>query len=237
MDSLKKSKINLHIILPAFNEDKVIGQVLDKLKPIVLGLEDINAEIVVIDDGSQDKTFEIASRRGVVVLRHVINRGLGGALRTGLEYAKRNEADIVVTMDSDGQHSASDIGPMIEPIINGKADIVIGSRLLKENLDIPFLRKIIIKGSNIVTWLFFGIYTTDSQSGFRAFSKKAVNKLKLKTQRMEVSSELFEQIKKHGLKFREVPINVKYTDYSKAKGQSNLNAVKILIKLVLRTAR
>lgn len=231
------SMVNLFIILPSFNEGKVIGKVLDDLKKVVNESKKVDSHIIVVDDGSFDKTGEIAKNRGVVVLRHVLNRGLGGALRTGIAYARQNRADIVVTMDSDGQHNAKNIKKLIEPIIKKEADVVIGSRLLKKNPDIPLLRRIVIMGSNFITWLFFGIYTTDSQSGFRAFSKKAVGKMRLKTQRMEVSSELFEQIKRHGFKFAEVPIDVKYTRYSRSKGQSNLNAVKILLKLILRKAR
>ena len=233
----------LFIILPAFNEVKVIGRVLDDLKKELKHLKqlkqfkELEPVIIVVDDASSDKTGKIARKKGMVVLRHVINRGLGGALATGLEYARINNADIAVTMDSDGQHDPQDLHKIIKPIVEKKAEVVIGSRFLERSNSIPWDRKPVLWASNIITFLFFGIYTTDSQSGFRAFSKRAIKKIKLKTQRMEVSSELFDQIKKNNLRLMEVPIKVIYTPYSREKGQSNLNALKILVKLILRLAR
>jgi len=227
----------LFVILPAFNEEKVIGQVLTHLKDFLKGLKNLNSRIVVVDDASTDKTGRIVRKEGVIVLSHLINRGLGGALRTGLEYARIKGADIAVTMDGDGQHDPSDIKKLIQPILKGKAKVVIGSRLLKGVKQIPWDRRLILWLSNWVTYLFFGVYTTDSQSGFRAFSRRAIEKIKLRTQRMEVSSEFFGQIRKNNLKFTEVPIRVIYTPYSRQKGQSNLNALKILIKLILRLGR
>jgi len=227
----------LFVILPAFNEEKVIGQVLTHLKDFLNGLKNLNSRIVVVDDASTDKTGRIVRKEGVIVLSHLINRGLGGALRTGLEYARIKGADIAVTMDGDGQHDPSDIKKLIQPILKGKAKVVIGSRLLKGVKQIPWDRRLILWLSNWVTYLFFGVYTTDSQSGFRAFSRRAIEKIKLRTQRMEVSSEFFGQIRKNNLKFTEVPIRVIYTPYSRQKGQSNLNALKILIKLILRLGR
>ena len=233
----------LFIILPAFNEEKVIAKVLDDLKKQLKHLEQLKQfkqlepVMIVVDDASFDKTGKIAKDKGAIVLRHIINRGLGGALATGLEYARINQADIAVTMDSDGQHDPQDLHKIIKPILEKKAEVVIGSRFLEKSNSIPWDRKPILWVSNIITFLFFRIYTTDSQSGFRAFSKKAIEKIRLKTQRMEVSSELFDQIKKNNLKLIEVPVKVVYTSYSRAKGQSNLNTIKVMIKLILRLAR
>ena len=245
--------------MPAFNEAPVIGKVLDDLKKEIkkparqpafaehllagnalhsnAGGEKINAQIVVIDDGSSDKTGEIVQNKRTKVLRHVLNRGLGGALGTGLVYAKRKSFDIAVTLDSDGQHDPKDIKKVIKPIIDKKADVVIGTRWKSNKSQIPWDRKIITICSNILTFFLFGIPTTDSQSGFRAFSKKALEKITIKTQGMEVSSELFGEIERNKLRLVEVPIRVIYTSYSRRKGQSNLNSIQILLKLILRIFR
>jgi glycosyltransferase involved in cell wall biosynthesis len=225
--------MKLFIILPAFNEAPVIGQVLAGVKKELKKIN-LKSEIVVIDDASWDKTAKVAKEKGATVLTHFINRGLGGALATGMEYARKNKAEIVLTMDSDGQHDPEDLKKVIKPILSQKADIVIGVREIKK---MPFDRKIITLVSSLITYLFFGIYCSDTQSGFRVFNQKALKKIQIKTQRMEVSSEFFGEIKKNKLKFVEVPVRVIYTPYSRAKGQSNLNAFKILLKLILRLAR
>ena len=230
--------LKLFVILPAFNEEKVIGEVLDDLKKVLKNLKEFDREfdskIVVVDDASGDKTKDIARQKGVKVLCHVINRGLGGALGTGLAYARRQGADIIITMDSDGQHSPKDLRKMIKSIIKGESDVVIGTRELQK---MPWDRRLMTLFSSLITFLFFGIYSHDTQSGFRAFNKKALNKIRIKTQRMEVSSEFFHEIKKHQLKFSEVPVKVIYTSYSRSKGQKNLNSFEILLKLILRIFR
>jgi len=220
------------IILPAYNEAPVIEQVLDSLKK-----QKLKAKIVVIDDGSTDETAKIARKKEVGVLRHVLNRGLGGALGTGLAFAKKAGADIAVTLDSDGQHDPADIKRVVKPILDGKADVVIGTRWKSNHGEIPFDRKVITIASNILTFFLFGILTSDSQSGFRAFSKKAIDTIIIRTQGMEVSSEFFGEIKKNKLRLAEVPIKVIYTPYSRKKGQTNLNSIQILLKLILRLFR
>lgn len=226
----------LFVVLPAFNEAKVVGEVLGKVKKDLKEIKNFQSYLVVVDDGSYDETAEQARKAGAIVLRHLLNRGLGGALGTGLVYAQKNEADILVTMDSDGQHDSRDIMKALKPILLDKADVVIGSRLLGQK-GMPWDRQVIARAGSIVTFLLFGILTSDSQSGFRVFNKKAIEHMEIKTQGMEVSSELFGEIEKHYLRFMEVPIRVIYTDYSRRKGQSNLNALQILLKLLLRLFR
>lgn len=230
------TKPKLLIILPAYNEDKIIGKVIDDIKKEIKNIKNIQIKILVINDGSQDKTIQISKRKKVRVLSHFLNRGLGGALATGLEYARLNNFDIALTFDSDGQHHPKDIKKTIKPILNAKADVVIGSRMLGQS-GMPLDRKIINHISNLFTFILFGVWTTDSQSGFRVFNKKALAFIKPKTQGMEVSSEFFSEIKKHKLKFQEVPINVIYTKYSRKKGQNNLNSVKISARLIFRLFR
>lgn len=219
------------IIVPAFNEAPVIFATLTNLQRTVSGFD-----IIVVDDGSTDATAHQARRAKVKVLHHALNRGLGGALGTGLEFAKRRNYDLAVTFDADGQHDPRDILTAIRPILTGSADVVIGSRT-RGHGHMPLDRQLLNWLGNVLTWLMFGIWTSDSQSGFRAFSKPAIQTIEVKTEGMEVSSEFFAEVKRHKLKVTEVPIKVIYTDYSRAKGQSNLNAVNVLVKLLLRLVR
>jgi glycosyltransferase involved in cell wall biosynthesis len=227
--------MKLTLIVPAYNEAPVIGVVLRQLKVELRKLGKF--QIVVVDDGSTDGTGAVAGKEGVKVITHPLNRGLGGALGTGFAYAKLKGSDILVTFDADGQHDPSDIVRMIAPLVGKRADVVIGSRTLRGWRQLPLDRRIILLGGNLLTRLLFGVKTSDSQSGFRAFSRKAISKLSLKTQGMEVSSEFFSEIKAKRLKFVEVPVKVIYSDYSRRKGQSNLNAMSILIRLILRLGR
>jgi len=228
--------MKLILILPALNEAKVIARVLRQIKLVAAKLP-VSTEICVINDGSGDQTAAISKKAGVTVLTHVINRGLGASLSTGLEYAKRVKADFAITMDSDGQHDPADLITVLTPLLNKQADVVIGSRLLKPTGHMPWLRKINNQAFNLLTRLLFGVVTTDSLSGFRGFSKEAIQSIKLKTERMEVSNEFFTEIKRHHLKFAEVPIRVIYTDYSLTKGVKPGNVFAILFRLLLRLVR
>lgn len=221
----KDSKVCL--VVPAYNEEKTIGRVIDGL--LSRGYDNI----IVVDDGSQDKTAQIAEKKQVCLLRHVVNRGLGGALGTGIEAAINSGADIIVTFDADGQHEADDIKKVMLPIINRKADVVIGSRMIDPD-GMPLIRRIGNRIINIITYVLFGTYVTDSQSGLRAFSRDAAKKLNIKTNRMDVSSEIIKEIGRNKLVFEEVPIKAIYTDYSMRKGQSHINGIRIVLDLCVR---
>jgi glycosyltransferase involved in cell wall biosynthesis len=225
---------SLFLIIPAFNEAKVIGVTLAALPPHVEGIDRL--VVVVVDDGSTDDTAAIVRRCGdgrVVLLQHRINRGLGGALATGLEYAKRQGADLAVTYDADGQHAPGDIEKVVQPLLQKQAEVVIGSRLLTRK-GMPWYRIVGNFGLNIITFFFFGLWTTDSQSGLRGFCRRAIELIEVRNDRMEVSSEFIREIRRKKLQFCEVPIQAIYTDYSLAKGQRNWNAFNIIIRLLLQ---
>jgi glycosyltransferase involved in cell wall biosynthesis len=225
---------SLHVVIPAYNEAQVIGATLAALPARIEGVDQVT--VVVVDDGSSDNTAEIVRACGderVVLLRHALNRGLGGALGTGLEYARRNGADFAITYDADGQHAPGDIPKVIAPLVAGKAEAVIGSRLLTLK-GMPWYRVVGNFGLNIITFFLFGIWTTDSQSGLRAFSRAALEKIEVRNDRMEVSSEFIREIRRKKLKFTEVPIQAIYTDYSLTKGQRNWNAFNIIFRLFLQ---
>ena len=211
-------------IIPAFNEEKTLGAVILNLKKHV-------SQIIVVDDGSTDKTGPIAREKNAKVYRHLINRGLGGALKTGIEAALQNKADIIITLDADGQHDPNEIPKLIKPIIERKADAVIGSRFLTRQ-PMPLFRRMGNNFLNLVTFFLFGVRTSDSQSGMRAFSKKAAQSLEINSNGMEVSSEILKEIKVKKLKMKEVPIKSIYTDYSLSKGQGFIPGIKTLIKIL-----
>lgn len=226
----KSEKDRIFVVIPAYNEEKSIGKVIDGLK------KEGYKNIVVVDDGSKDRTYDIACSKDAYVYKHVLNRGLGGALGTGIAAALQLNADVIVTFDADGQHLPQDVIRIARPILSGEAEAVVGSRLLDPKLvkEMPLVRRVGNKGFNFITFLLFGVKTTDSQSGLRGFSKRAAHCIKIRTNRMEVSSELIKEIGMHRLKYMEVPIKPVYTDYSMKKGQTNLNAINIIIKLFFR---
>jgi len=150
--------------------------------------------------------------------------------------AKRHQFDVALTMDSDGQHDPNDILPALKPILRDECDVVIGTRMVGQD-GMPFDRKVLNFLSNALTFILFQVWSSDSQSGFRVFGKKALELITVKTQGMEVSSEFFAEIRKNKLRYKEVPITVIYSDYSRKKGQSNFNSIPITLKLLLRLFR
>ncbi|MFC1454910.1 glycosyltransferase family 2 protein [Candidatus Undinarchaeota archaeon] len=221
----------LSVVIPAYNEEKSLGAVLKELNT-----ELKSAKIIVVDDGSKDKTYEIAKKYKTIVCRHVINRGLGATLATGIECALKEGADIIVTFDADLQHEAKDILRLIEPIKKEKADAVIGSRfLLKEHIELmPYIKRF---GNWVLTWItnvLAGSNITDSQSGLRAFDRKAAKRLMILCDRYEVSSEIVHELRRHKLKVVEVPIKAIYDERSKVKGTTVKSGFQIFWGLLLK---
>jgi glycosyltransferase involved in cell wall biosynthesis len=217
--------MKLVVVIPAYNEEKNIGSVLE-------GVKKYTKNIIVIDDGSEDKTSLIAKEKGALVYSHFINRGLGGALSTGIKAALRENPDIIITLDADGQHDPNEIPKLIKPTIEDEADFVIGSRFL-EKQQMPILRKFGNYFYNLINWFLFGIKLTDTQSGMRAFNKKVAESLEIVTNGMEVSSEIIKEINIHNFKIKEVPIKAIYTSYSLSKGQGFTVGLETLIKLLI----
>jgi len=215
-------------VMAAYNEE-------DNIDNTVKRLQDASYKnIIVVDDGSKDNTSKIAEGTGVAVLRHVINRGQGAALRTGIDYALLNGANYIVTFDADGQHRTEDLPAMLEPVLKGEADITLGSRFLKPT-KMPFARKVLLKGSLLVQNLFYGIRMTDVHNGFRVLSRSAAKELDFKSDRMEHASEIVDLIHKKKLKFKEVPVVIKYSKDIIRHGQSSFfGAFNILFKMILR---
>ncbi|MFT4261004.1 MAG: glycosyltransferase family 2 protein [Candidatus Woesearchaeota archaeon] len=211
------------IAMPAYNEGKVIARVIRSIK--LEGFKDI----LVVDDCSQDNTSSEAKKSGAIVLRHLINRGAGAATMTAISYAKEQGFDELVLIDSDGQHLPKDI----HKLVRAKGDVVLGYRNFKSK-KIPLSRRFFNIVGNLITWIFFGLYVKDSQSGFKVLRKRALQKIVLTYDRFEFCSELIGEIKKKNLKYSQVPINVIYNDYSRSKGQSFFNGIKMVLRLIFR---
>ncbi|PIZ49396.1 glycosyltransferase family 2 protein [Candidatus Woesearchaeota archaeon CG_4_10_14_0_2_um_filter_57_5] len=211
-------------IVPAYNEEQTIAKV----------IKDLKAEgfvVLVINDSSADATAAVARKAGATVYSHPINRGLGGALGTGFAAALANDADILVTVDADGQHLARDARRVADTVASGY-DAVIGSRLIgTETEGMPFVRKAGNRVLNILTYLLFGVRCSDTQSGLRGFSRAGAQKISIRTNRMEVSSEIIKEIGRNKLRTTEIPIKAIYTDYSLRKGQRTLNGIRIMGQL------
>lgn len=216
------------IVLPAYNEEKVIRDTLEEIRSAGY------SNIIVVDDGSRDQTYEKARAvPGVVALRHRLNRGKGAATKTGIEAAKLLDATTIVTMDSDGQHNPADIARLIEPIQKNHCDVVLGTRL-KDPRGMPWYKILANWVGNAITWYFYGLWVSDSQSGFRAYSRHASELINTKTDRYEYDSEVIREIYLYKLKYREVPIEVRYTEYSMGKIQKQgfINGLKTFYKIV-----
>lgn len=228
----KDSRKRVCIVIPAYNEGSVIRSVVTNAKAtFAKSAHDVT--IVVVDDGSKDNTAAEARKAGAIVIQHILNSGAGGATATGLSYAEQNGYDAAATMDADGQHMPSDAEKGINKILESDTDLLIGSRLI----DSEGMSKVKIlgnRGLSFVTYVLFGINSTDSQSGLRIFSRRALEELRWKTSGYEFCSEMLWRAKQQNMNIDEYSIKAVYTDYSKSKGQNNWNAVNIIKSLLKR---
>jgi len=195
-------------LIPAYNEERFIGS-------LVLAVQAHVDKVVVVDDGSADRTTEIAQKAGAIVVQHTRNQGKAAAVNTGFQYLRQLAPAAVVMLDGDGQHSADDIAAVLGPVLSGKADIVVGSRFLEVKSDIPVYRQIGQHGLNLVTNLTSGVNLSDTQSGFRAFSQHAVERLSFSQSGFSIESEMQFQVRDHQLRVLEVPICVTYAEPAK----------------------
>ncbi|MEM4254081.1 MAG: glycosyltransferase family 2 protein [Candidatus Woesearchaeota archaeon] len=220
---------NVFIVIAAYNEENSISDVVKELHSA--GYKNV----VVIDDGSKDKTFDAALSAGATVLQHIVNRGQGAALKTGIDYALEQGADVIVTFDADGQHRVEDIPAVIKPVVSGEVDVTFGSRFLKKDSGIPFVRKILLKIGVLVLWLFYGVKMTDAHNGFRAISRNAAEKIKITSDRMAHASEIVEEVRRNNLKYKEVPVVIRYTEETLRKGHGSFaEGCRILYNMIMK---
>jgi len=221
--------MKLAIVIPVFNEGKVIKGVIDSIPKKIKGIDKL--VIIAVNDGSTDNSAKEITKTKALLLSHTANMGAGAATITGLEAAKKLKADIAVTLDGDGQHDCQDIQKVVNPIIDKKADVVVGTRL-KNPEGMPIYKRVGNIGLNAITFLLSGKWASDTQSGFKAFSKTALSALSLNNSGYEFCSETIINASKKRLKIVEIPIKVIYSGYSKKKGQSVFNGINIIAKLV-----
>lgn len=227
-----KSK-RVGIVFPAFNEGSVIQDVLANVpETIVINKVTYSLVPIVVDDGSRDQTAQKArSNKRTVVISHLINSGPGAATRTGLHYARQQGFEFCVTADADGQHSPTDIRKVLHAVIAGPADIVIGSRLV-DTTGMPWYKIFGNKGLNVMTRILLGVRSSDTQSGLRAFNRKALEQLDYRENWYAFCSEMLWRAHRAGLQVSEVSVQAIYTEYSKGKGQSNWNGFNIVKQLI-----
>ncbi len=191
------------------------------------------SNIVVVDDGSRDGTYDVARGNHVWALRHLVNCGQGAALQTGIDFALARGAQIVVTFDADGQHSVEEIGRLLEPIQSGRAEVVLGSRFLGACQSIPWTRWLMLKVGVQFTRAVSRIRVTDTHNGLRALSRRAACRLRISENRMAHASEILEQIRHYEIPFCEVPVTIRYSESTLAKGQSSWNSLRIAAQFLL----
>lgn len=227
----ESTRKGLFIVVPAYNECEM-------LPGVIRALRRDYANVVVVDDGSSDGSFEVARRAGAIVLRHIVNRGQGAALQTGIEFSLERGAEIVVTFDADGQHDARDVARLVQPIADGEVDATLGSRFLEAASKVPTGRRMLLGLGILFTWLTSGVRLSDTHNGLRAFSRRAAGELEISMDRMAHASELIEKLHRSGLRYREVPVQIRYTGYSLAKGQRASGALGIALEYLMgRIAR
>jgi len=214
------------IVIAAFNEADVIAEVVRTLRAAW-------PNVIVVDDGSTDATWAEARTAARWVLRHYINRGQGAALQTGMDFALLRGAEIIVTFDADGQHRWEDVQTLVAPIAAGEVDIVLGSRFLGGAERLPWTRRLVLRAGVLFTRIVDRMPVTDTHNGLRAFSRRAAERISISADRMAHASQLIDLVRLTGLPFREVPVTIRYSDYSMAKGQSSLAAVRIAIHHVI----
>jgi polyprenyl-phospho-N-acetylgalactosaminyl synthase len=217
----------VYVVVAAYNEAAVISRVVSEVKSA-------GYAVVVVDDGSRDETADAARGAGAIVVQHPFNLGQGAALQTGIDFAVARGAEVVVTLDADGQHRVADVAGLVEALAQEQADFALGSRFLGRSPDLPSLRRLMLKVATLFTRTTTGLRITDTHNGLRAMTRRGATALRLRQNRMAHASELLNQIAESGLRYVERPVTIEYTAYSLAKGQKMRDAVFILLDLFAR---
>lgn len=216
------------VIIPVYNEDQVIGQVVKDLLPTF-------PHVVCIDDGSRDRSAAVAAAAGATVIRHPVNLGQGAGLQTGIEYVRGfTPAKYLLTFDADGQHRVEDGLAMVKQAEKENLAIVFGSRFLSSQTQVGWMKRLVLKTAARVTARRTGLQLTDAHNGLRVLRRDAFEQVNLLQNRMAHASEIVAQLAKTGLPWAEHSVYIRYTDYSKAKGQSLLNSINILTELLIK---
>lgn len=215
------------VIIPVYNESEVISEVVDKVLKYF-------SNVICIDDGSKDNSAQVIAQTKATLVKHPINLGQGASLQTGIEYALLNKnIQYFVTYDADGQHDLNDVLSMLEIIKKSKVDIVLGSRFLGKAENITWLKRRVLKLAILFSNKTSGIKLTDAHNGLRVFNRKVAEQLNITMPDFSHASEIIERIADKKFSYKEVPVTIHYTDYSRKKGQSILNAINISFDMLL----
>jgi glycosyltransferase involved in cell wall biosynthesis len=218
----------LSIIIPVYNEELTVGNVIDRVKS-TLQQTGLKYEIIVVDDHSYDKSLQAAQRHSTKVYTLKQHLGKGYALRAGFAKAK---GDIIVTIDSDGSHRPEELPRVITPVLKDKADLVIGSRYLNQkDVDARKLNAFGVRIFNLLIQLLTGTAITDSQSGYRAMKREVLKKPKLKSGGYEIESEMLVKTAKEGFRVAEVPISFEQRTYGRSGVDPMVDGSKILLSI------
>ncbi|WRS30248.1 glycosyltransferase family 2 protein [Actinomycetaceae bacterium MB13-C1-2] len=216
------------LVIPLYNEAEVISDVVKNAKKSF-------ANIVCVDDGSTDDSVREARRAGAIVVQHPFNLGQGAALQTGIDFALRQpNMQYLLTFDADGQHRVEDATAMVDQAIAQDLAMVFGTRFRDGASPVGWSKKAVLKTAAAVTRWKTGLDLTDAHNGLRLLRRDAAERIDLKQNRMAHASEIVGQLAATDLPWAERPVTIDYTEYSKAKGQSLLNSVNILVDLVMR---
>jgi glycosyltransferase involved in cell wall biosynthesis len=220
--------LDVCLVVPLYNEAAVIGDV-------VRGAREVFDRVVVVDDGSSDDSAAAARAAGALLVQHPVNLGQGAALQTGIDVALRLPGvEYLVTFDADGQHRVEDALAMVERLRRDEADVVFGSRFLDDRTQATRLKRVVLRMAVIYSRMTTGVHLTDTHNGLRALNRRAATAFRIRQNRMAHASEIIAKVGSTGLRWVEHPVHILYTDYSRAKGQSVLNAVNIVTELLYR---
>lgn len=224
----KEDRNQTFVVLPAYNEAT-------RIQPVIDSIAEKGYNMIIVNDGSTDNTLDVIKQskrkypNQIHIFSLMINRGVGVATQTGFDAVFKFNPKYVVSMDSDGQHSAEDLDNVITPLVTGQAQAVIGVRPLK---DMPFTRNFANAVMNLLTRLFYGVNVSDSQTGFRAITIEALRKIEINARGYLISSEFIREVNDNKIPFVEVPIKTIYTPETQAKGTNVTEAFKILLQMI-----
>ena len=224
----EEDKKSTYVILPAYNEAT-------RIQPVIEEIAEKGYKMVIVNDGSSDNTLEVVRQsqrkypKNIFIYSHIINRGVGVAMQTGFDAVLKYNPKYIVNMDSDGQHSVDDLDNVLEPLVTGRAQAVIGVRPLK---DMPLSRNIANAIMNLLTRIFYKVDVSDSQTGFRAITMDALKKININARGYLISSEFIREVNDNDIPFEEVPIKTIYTPETQAKGTNVTVAFKILLQMI-----
>ena len=213
-------------VIPMYNEQEVIAEVIHGLKAVF-------QNILCVDDGSTDESVSRAREAGATVICHAVNIGQGAAIATGFIWIQtKTNFSRIVTFDADGQHLPEDAMRLVEELASKELDVVFASRFLDDQSQVPFLKRLILRGVANVTKALTDVELSDAHNGLRALTVDASQKIQLTQNGMAHATQFVSLVLQGGLKYSELPVTILYTPYSRSKGQSILNSVNIVLDLI-----